>query len=159
MFGVSPRSSVGQSLVRCWPGGRRASSGREILPVRNFPSRAQRALLRVSLLSGGGSWSSDMSSRFPCRIIATQARKDSSECLPLILRACEAISTRHCERSEAIHLSRRRDGYCFAALAMTRKDPVSLFPSSPRNGFAAVAGGAARRRLEGWRHRGSHGSR
>src|SRR5919204_1982905 len=61
MFGVSPRSSVGQSMVRCWPGGNRASSGRETLPVRNFSSRAQRCLLRVSLLSGGGSFSSAIS--------------------------------------------------------------------------------------------------
>src|SRR6266852_5669884 len=61
MSGVRPRSSVGQSLVRCCPGGRRCSSGREILPVRKRPSRAQRSLLRVSLLSGGGSWSSVMS--------------------------------------------------------------------------------------------------
>src|SRR5882757_5087225 len=61
MFGVRPRSRVGQSLVRCCPGGRRCSAGRAVLPVRKRPSRAQRSLLRVSLLSGGGSWSSAMS--------------------------------------------------------------------------------------------------
>src|SRR5438445_12475325 len=61
MLGISPRSSTGQSRVRCCPGGRRCSSGRDILPVRNFPSCAQRCLLRVSLLSGGGSFWSVMS--------------------------------------------------------------------------------------------------
>ena len=34
-------------------------------------------------------------------------------------RECETVSTRHCERSEAIHLSPRRAMDCFAALAMT----------------------------------------
>src|SRR5260370_19110939 len=56
--GVRPRSSTGQSLVRCCPGGRRCCWGREALPVRKRPSRAQRCLVRVSLLSGGGSFSS-----------------------------------------------------------------------------------------------------
>src|SRR5229473_6216912 len=58
MFGVTPRSSVGQSRVKCCPGGRRCSCGREVLPVRKRPSRAQRCLVRVSLLIGGGSFSS-----------------------------------------------------------------------------------------------------
>src|SRR5436305_10935041 len=60
-FGVRPRSSTGQSRVRCCPGGKRCSPGREMLPVRKRPSRAQRCLLRVSLLIGGGSFSSVIS--------------------------------------------------------------------------------------------------
>src|SRR5260370_42026615 len=59
--GVRPRSRTGQSLVRCCPGGKRCSSGREVFPVRKRPSRAQRSLLRVSLLIGGGSFSSAIS--------------------------------------------------------------------------------------------------
>src|SRR4051812_41995960 len=55
MLGVMPRSSTGQSRVRCWPGGSRWSSGRAIVPVRNLPSRAQRCLLAVSFESGGRS--------------------------------------------------------------------------------------------------------
>src|SRR5260370_41218923 len=56
--GVRPRSRTGQSLVRCCPGGSRCCSGREVLPVRKRPSRAQRCLVRVSLLTEGGSFSS-----------------------------------------------------------------------------------------------------
>src|ERR1700674_6043570 len=48
-------------MVRCCPGGRRCSSGREVLPVRKRPSRAQRCLVRVSLDSGGSSLSSAIS--------------------------------------------------------------------------------------------------
>src|ERR1700674_1698797 len=59
--GVRPRSRMGQSFVRCWPGGRRCSSGRAVFPVRKRPSRAQRALLRVSLDVGGWSLSSAIS--------------------------------------------------------------------------------------------------
>src|SRR4051794_33983527 len=58
IVGVRPRSRTGQSRVTCCPGGSRCSSGREVLPVRKRPSCAQRSLVRVSLLTGGGSFSS-----------------------------------------------------------------------------------------------------
>src|SRR6478672_7738010 len=37
-------------------------------------------------------------------------------------RECETVSTRHCERSEAIHLSACCAMDCFAALAMTGRE-------------------------------------
>ena len=50
-------------------------------------------------------------------------------------RECETVSTRHCERSEAIHLSPRRGVDCFAALAMT-VDIISHSRGALRPSFA-----------------------
>src|SRR5690349_13649322 len=57
-LGVWPRSRIGQFLTRCCPGGRRASSGREVMPVRNLPSSAHRDFVLVSFESSGvsGTW-------------------------------------------------------------------------------------------------------
>src|SRR3569832_2816994 len=53
IFGVWPRSRIGQVLTSCWPGGSRRSSGRDVMPVRNLPSCAHLDLVWVSLLSSG----------------------------------------------------------------------------------------------------------
>src|SRR3569832_70487 len=53
IFGVWPRSRIGQVLTSCWPGGSRLSAGRDVMPVRNLPSCAHLDLVWVSLLSSG----------------------------------------------------------------------------------------------------------
>jgi len=62
---------------------------------------------------------------------------------------------RHCERSEAIHLSACRTMDCFAALAMTWRELASLHPLPEKPAERSVSTGGA----TGRNHQFGHGTR
>jgi hypothetical protein len=93
-----------------------------------------------------------------CSMSDPRAYGRSTKNAPRTERLC------HCERSEAIQGSQAKAGLLRRGAhhrAGQRPDPLAprndgtRKPSSSRNGYAVVAGGAAQlaRRLEGWPHR------